>query len=48
MTTRFIARVTAFSLSAIVTLAMLGSVNLLATPEHVPAAMMAAASLACA
>lgn len=43
MTTRFIARATAFSLSAIVTLAMLGSVNLLATSEPAAHAVMAAA-----
>lgn len=43
MTTRFIARAAAFSLAAIVTLAMLGSVNFLATSEPAPAALLAAA-----
>lgn len=46
MTTRLVARATAFSLSLIVTLAMLGGVNQLATSEPSPAALLAAASAA--
>ncbi len=44
MTTRFVARATAFSLSAFLTLAMLGSVNFLATSEPAASPVMASAS----
>jgi hypothetical protein len=43
MTTRFAARAAAFGLSAIVTLAMLGSVNFLAAVEPVISSVLAAA-----
>jgi hypothetical protein len=45
MIDRLIARATALGLSAVVTFAMLASVNLLATPEPVATALIAAAAL---
>jgi len=44
MTDRLTARATALSLAALVTLAMLGSVNFLATSQPNAAALMAATS----
>jgi len=42
MTTRIAARATAFGLSVLVTLAMLGSVNFLAMVDQAPAGLIAA------
>ena len=44
MTTRLVSRAYAFGLAAMMTFAMLGSVNFLATSEPAHASMMAAAS----
>jgi hypothetical protein len=44
MTTRFTARLAAFCLSAVLTLAMLGSVNFLATAEPATTALLASAA----
>lgn len=45
MTDRLIARIASFALSAVVTVVMLASVNLLATPEPVAASLLATAGV---